>query len=184
MAGNFCLEKIFTPCSHRWNFYTMNFLSCVNDYTEPMVTFTTWTKIYSTEFFKGSLVGWNFCPAKFIWYFYAWAILPFIIIPAITLWDYHRASNKICPLFLHGKTKGGGMDLILYSGKLSREKTCGSVYKCDHFAEKTFVGGSKTEKFVNVFSLKSFPLYGIWHEWWPYAVYGNRMRMWMKCWIL
>ena len=32
-----------------------------------------------------------------------------------------------------------------------------------NFEEKTFVGGSKTAKFVNVFSLESFPLYGIIH---------------------
>ena len=30
-----------------------------------------------------------------------------------------------------------------------------------NFMEKTFVGDSKTVKFVNVFSLKSLPLYGI-----------------------
>ena len=28
------------------------------------------------------------------------------------------------------------------------------------FVEKTFTGGSKTTKFMSVFSLKSFPLYG------------------------
>ena len=31
---------------------------------------------------------------------------------------------------------------------------------CPNFEEKTFAGGSKNTKFVNVFSLKSFPLYG------------------------
>ena len=30
-----------------------------------------------------------------------------------------------------------------------------------NFVEKTFTGGSKTAKFVNAFSLESFPLYGI-----------------------
>ena len=30
-----------------------------------------------------------------------------------------------------------------------------------NFVEKTFAGGSKTAKFVKVFSLESFPLYGI-----------------------
>ena len=30
-----------------------------------------------------------------------------------------------------------------------------------NFVEKTFTGGSKTAKVVNVFSLKSFPLYDI-----------------------
>ena len=29
------------------------------------------------------------------------------------------------------------------------------------FMEKTFAGGSKTERFSNVFFLESFPLYGI-----------------------
>ena len=29
-----------------------------------------------------------------------------------------------------------------------------------NFMEKTFVGGSQTVKFVKVFSLESFPLYG------------------------
>ena len=29
-----------------------------------------------------------------------------------------------------------------------------------NFEEKTFAGGSKTAKFMNVFSLESFPLYG------------------------
>ena len=32
---------------------------------------------------------------------------------------------------------------------------------CPNFKEKTFIGGSKATKFVNVFSLKSFPLYGV-----------------------
>ena len=32
---------------------------------------------------------------------------------------------------------------------------------CPKFEEKTFAGGSKTTKFVNVFSLESFPLYGM-----------------------
>ena len=30
-----------------------------------------------------------------------------------------------------------------------------------NFMEKTFASGSKTQKFVNFFSLESFPLYGI-----------------------
>ena len=32
---------------------------------------------------------------------------------------------------------------------------------CPNFVEKTFAGGSKTAKFVKVFSLECFPLYGI-----------------------
>ena len=35
-----------------------------------------------------------------------------------------------------------------------------------NFMEKTFVGGSKTVKFVKVFSLESFLLYGIEHAVW------------------
>ena len=35
------------------------------------------------------------------------------------------------------------------------------VWAHPSFVEKTFVGGSKTVKFVNVFSLESFVLYGI-----------------------
>ena len=34
-------------------------------------------------------------------------------------------------------------------------------YGTPNFEEKTFVGGSKTMKFVNVFSLENFPLYNI-----------------------
>jgi hypothetical protein len=30
--------------------------------------------------------------------------------------------------------------------------------------DKTFTGGSQTTKFVNVFSLESFPLYGVQHS--------------------
>ena len=62
------------------------------------------------------------------------------------------------------------------SGKLSREKTFTDrqevtiswrkayhrlVWAHPNFVEKTFVGGSKTVKFVNVFSLECFVLYGI-----------------------
>ena len=47
IAGNFCL---FCPSSHGRIFYSTNFLSHVNDYIEPMATFTTWTKIYFTEY--------------------------------------------------------------------------------------------------------------------------------------
>ena len=32
---------------------------------------------------------------------------------------------------------------------------------CPNFMEKIFAGGSKTAKFVKVFSLKSFPLYSM-----------------------
>ena len=37
------------------------------------------------------------------------------------------------------------------------------VWAHPNFVEKTFVGGSKTVKFVNVFSLESFALYDITH---------------------
>ena len=70
---------------------------------------------------------------------------------------------------------------IPYSGKLSREKTFmdqqevtilwrklsrnakayhGLVWTRPTFVEKTFVDGSKTAKFVNVFSLENVALYG------------------------
>ena len=66
--------------------------------------------------------------------------------------------------------------IMPYSRKLSRidkndhfaEKTrgmlkskVGMAMACTNFVEKTFTGGSKTAKFVNVFSLESFPLYGM-----------------------
>ena len=54
MARNIRQEKIFTDfanCLHRRNFYPTNFLSCIDDYTEDMATFTTLAKIYSSEYF-------------------------------------------------------------------------------------------------------------------------------------
>jgi len=71
---------------------------------------------------------------------------------------------------------------IPYSGKLLREKTFMNWWKIRYsrrklswiarlchskerhipnFVEKTFTNGHKTRKFVKVFSLESFPLYGI-----------------------
>lgn len=47
IAGNF--RVFFTLCSHGWKFFLSHnffFLSCVNDYTAPMATFTSWVKIY------------------------------------------------------------------------------------------------------------------------------------------
>ena len=65
---------------------------------------------------------------------------------------------------------------ILYSGKLSREKTFADWWKYDfrgenfrglltfatppNFTEKTFTNSHKTTKSSKVFSLESFPLYG------------------------
>ena len=43
---------------------------------------------------------------------------------------------------------------------------------CLEFREETFVGSSKTTKFVKVFSLENFPLYGMKEEWW--------VRKWYK----
>ena len=54
ICGNFRQEKIFadfTICSYWRKFYHANFLSCVNDYIEDMVTFTALAKIYFTEYF-------------------------------------------------------------------------------------------------------------------------------------
>ena len=62
------------------------------------------------------------------------------------------------------------------AGKLSREKTFADWqegpfrrmlksimggYGTPNFVEKNFVGGSKTVKFVKVFSLETFPLYSM-----------------------
>ena len=45
---------------------------------------------------------------------------------------------------------------------LQNAKACHRlIWAHPNFAEKTFVGGFKTEKFMNVFSLESFALYGI-----------------------
>ena len=58
MAGNIRQEEIFanfSTCLHGRNFYPVNFLSHIDDYTEDMVTFTALVKIYSSE---------NFCNAR------------------------------------------------------------------------------------------------------------------------
>ena len=54
-----------TPASDGQNFYPTNFLSCVNEYIEGMVTFTTWVKIYFCNT-KVAGVGRNFCPVKIL----------------------------------------------------------------------------------------------------------------------
>ena len=47
-AGTFRLEKIFNFLHPGRNVYlVIFFLSCVNDYIAPIVTFTTWVKINS-----------------------------------------------------------------------------------------------------------------------------------------
>ena len=43
---------------------------------------------------------------------------------------------------------------------LQNEKTLVDM-ACPNFEEKTVIGDFKTVKFVNIFSLESFPLYGI-----------------------
>ena len=60
IRGNFRQEKIFTNfaiCSYWQNIYPANFLSCVNDYIEDMVTFTALVKIYFTEYFCNTTVA-------------------------------------------------------------------------------------------------------------------------------
>ena len=55
-------------------FYPVNFLSCVNDYIEDMVTFTALVKIYSIEYFCNTKVAgvgeifvqWKFCRIRYI----------------------------------------------------------------------------------------------------------------------
>ena len=66
--------------------------------------------------------------------------------------------------------------IILYSGKLSREKTFTAHFCCakgcctSKFCGETFAKFRKTTKFVKVFSLNSFPLCGInsWRYYWTY----------------
>ena len=59
------------------------------------------------------------------------------------------ASPHHTPLSTRTAHAQGGVT-VPYSGKLSSKK----------FAEKTFMYRPKTSKFVKVFSLKSFPVYG------------------------
>ena len=47
----------FAICSHWRNFYCANFLSCVNDYIEDIVTFTALAKNYSTKYFCNTKVA-------------------------------------------------------------------------------------------------------------------------------
>ena len=68
---------------------------------------------------------------------------------------------------------GLGMRLSYNSGKLSREKTFAKYFHGEsfqellacatppNFVEKTFANSHKNVKFAEVFSLESFPLYGI-----------------------
>ena len=71
---NFRQEKIFANfniCSHRRDFYHINFLSSVNDYIEDMATFTALEKIYSTKYFYNTKVpgvSKIFCQAKIFTY--------------------------------------------------------------------------------------------------------------------
>ena len=60
VCRNFHQEKFFTNfaiCSHWQSFYHVIFLSCVNDYIEDMMTFTTLPKIYSTKCFCNTKVA-------------------------------------------------------------------------------------------------------------------------------
>ena len=57
MARNIRQEKFFATCLHGRNFYHANFLSCIDDYTEDMATFTTLAKIYSSEYFCNAMVA-------------------------------------------------------------------------------------------------------------------------------
>ena len=44
-------------------------------------------------------------------------------------------------------------------------KLCRWVWTCPDFVEKTFTDGSQTAKFMKIFSLESFPLYGTESAW-------------------
>ena len=65
-AGNFCLEKLFTALMGE-NFYSVNFffffLPGVNDYIEPLTTFTTWEKNFTP---------WNISVMQ--WYVYSYRL--------------------------------------------------------------------------------------------------------------
>ena len=59
IAGAFYQEK-FSPISTSVfvdKLLSVNFLSCVNDYSENMATFTALVKIYSTEYFCNTEVA-------------------------------------------------------------------------------------------------------------------------------
>ena len=54
MARNIHQEKIFANFAtsmHGQNFYPVNFLFHIDDYTEDMATFTTLAKIHSSEYY-------------------------------------------------------------------------------------------------------------------------------------
>ena len=60
MARNVCQEKIFanfTTCLCGQNFYPVNSLSHIDDYTEDMTTFTALAKIYSGKYFCNTRVA-------------------------------------------------------------------------------------------------------------------------------
>ena len=53
-----------------------------------------------------------------------------------------------------------GIRVIILQRKLLQNGKTLVGMACPNFKEKTFIG-FKTAKFVNIFSLESFPLYGI-----------------------
>ena len=58
-AVNYLLGKIFYTFRSLFSwtkFLSCEHLSCINDYIEPVATFTTWEKIYSTEYFCNAKV--------------------------------------------------------------------------------------------------------------------------------
>ena len=62
VARNFLQEKSFanfTTCYHWQKFLSVNFLSCVNDYVEDVVTLiiTSLANIYSIEYFCNAKVA-------------------------------------------------------------------------------------------------------------------------------
>ena len=60
MARNIHHEEIFadfTTCLYGRNFYPVNFLSRIDDYTEDMAIFTALAKIYSSEYFCNARVA-------------------------------------------------------------------------------------------------------------------------------
>ena len=61
-------SPFFTPLLSWTNVLSHKFLSRVNDYIElkPMAIFIAQAKIYSVKYYKGSWVGRNFCPVKYL----------------------------------------------------------------------------------------------------------------------
>ena len=113
--------------------------------------------------------------------------------PTLDSWDHPHHDEMVISFKFHPLT------FIPYSGKLSRVKTfanwwkynfCGENFRrllaCaapkvathPNFAEKTFANSHKTAKFMKVFSLESFPLYGMVSSLWECVKMENHHHVW------